>query len=176
MDSNEFCYKCNPNINKKNWWKETGLCFTHTQELTDEIMCLKTRLDEVNKLKYHPELAKRIDNIEELLTHICLLITNKKQSKTKKINLEKVSKFLRRKILERDNYTCQNCGYKPEEGNYRNLHIDHIIPKSKGGKAIISNLRTLCYKCNLMKREFLFNEIVFKDKQINKEDSIKVNE
>ena len=28
------------------------------------------------------------------------------------------------------------------------LHIDHIIPVSKGGKTIKSNLRVLCSKCN----------------------------
>ena len=53
---------------------------------------------------------------------------------------------LRRRIMERDNYTCQNCGkYMPDEVG---LHIDHIIPIAKGGKSIPSNLRVLCSKCN----------------------------
>lgn len=53
---------------------------------------------------------------------------------------------LRRNIMERDFYTCQNCGkYMPDEVG---LHIDHIIPIAKGGKSIPSNLRVLCSKCN----------------------------
>lgn len=56
---------------------------------------------------------------------------------------------LRRKIKERDNYTCQICGkYTPDEVG---LHIDHIIPISKGGKTVEQNLQVLCDKCNLRK-------------------------
>lgn len=48
--------------------------------------------------------------------------------------------------MRRDNYTCQICGkYMPDEVG---LHIDHIIPVSKGGKSIASNLQVLCSKCN----------------------------
>jgi len=53
---------------------------------------------------------------------------------------------LRQFIKERDNYTCQICGkYMPDEVG---LHIDHIIPISKGGKSTPENLRVLCSKCN----------------------------
>lgn len=56
---------------------------------------------------------------------------------------------LRNKIKERDNYTCQICGkYMPDEVG---LHIDHIIPISKGGKTVEQNLQVLCDKCNLRK-------------------------
>lgn len=53
---------------------------------------------------------------------------------------------LRRKIIERDNYTCQICGkYMPDEVG---LHVDHIVPVAKGGKSVESNLQVLCSKCN----------------------------
>lgn len=53
---------------------------------------------------------------------------------------------LRRQIAERDNYTCQMCGkYMPDGVG---LHIDHIVPVSKGGKTVPSNLQVLCSKCN----------------------------
>ncbi len=53
---------------------------------------------------------------------------------------------LRKQIMIRDNYTCQYCGkYMPDEVG---LHIDHIIPVSKGGKTVPSNLQVLCSKCN----------------------------
>lgn len=57
-----------------------------------------------------------------------------------------MTRSLRKQIMERDRYTCQNCGkYMPDEVG---LHIDHIIPIAKGGKSIPSNLRVLCSKCN----------------------------
>lgn len=57
-----------------------------------------------------------------------------------------MTKELKERIKKRDNYTCQVCGkYMPDEVG---LHIDHIIPVSKGGKSIASNLQVLCSKCN----------------------------
>ena len=55
---------------------------------------------------------------------------------------------LRYEVLKRDNSTCVICGAKPPKVV---LHIDHIVPYSKGGKTELSNLRTLCSKCNLGK-------------------------
>ena len=56
---------------------------------------------------------------------------------------------LRKEIMERDNYTCQICGKRMPDGV--GLHIDHIVPISKGGKTVPSNLQVLCSKCNLSK-------------------------
>jgi predicted transcriptional regulator len=72
---------------------------------------------------------------------------------TKKINKQRprLISSIRKRILKRDNFKCQNCS-----SSY-NLHIDHIIPRSKGGTDEDSNLQVLCSKCNLFKREDLFN-------------------
>lgn len=57
-----------------------------------------------------------------------------------------MTKELREQIAVRDNYTCQICGkYMPDGVG---LHIDHIVPISKGGKSVPSNLQVLCSKCN----------------------------
>ena len=57
---------------------------------------------------------------------------------------------LREKIMKRDNYTCQLCGkYMPDEVG---LQVDHIVPVSKGGKSVPSNMQVLCSKCNSAKR------------------------
>ena len=57
-----------------------------------------------------------------------------------------MTKELKEKIKIRDNYTCQKCGkYMPDEVG---LHVDHIVPVSKGGKSVESNLQVLCSKCN----------------------------
>lgn len=69
------------------------------------------------------------------------------------IERNKLSKKLRYEILERDNYRCVLCGRSADDGVI--LHIDHIIPISKGGKTVPENLRTLCSDCNLGKRDKL---------------------
>jgi hypothetical protein len=58
---------------------------------------------------------------------------------------------LRFKVLKRDNFTCKQCGASPAKNTSVELHIDHIVPWSKGGETIIENLQTLCQKCNLGK-------------------------
>lgn len=60
-----------------------------------------------------------------------------------------VSDSLRYDILNRDNFTCVICGASSRQG--ARLHVDHIIPVSKGGKSVPSNLRTLCERCNIGK-------------------------
>lgn len=56
---------------------------------------------------------------------------------------------LRRRIMERDHYTCQICGKRMEDEV--GLHIDHIVPVSKGGKSVERNLQVLCDRCNRRK-------------------------
>lgn len=58
---------------------------------------------------------------------------------------------LREKIKIRDNYTCQICGLSTEQEPNLLLEIDHIIPISKNGITIESNLQTLCWRCNRKK-------------------------
>lgn len=65
----------------------------------------------------------------------------------------KMTDSLRYDILKRDHFRCQICGASQKDGV--KLHVDHIIPVSKGGKTIPSNLRTLCSRCNQGKRDKL---------------------
>jgi len=59
-----------------------------------------------------------------------------------------LSKKRRYQILERDKFTCRTCGRSAPEVA---LHVDHIIPVSKGGNNTLENLQTLCVDCNLGK-------------------------
>lgn len=56
---------------------------------------------------------------------------------------------LRYDVMHRDQFRCQLCGATAEDGV--KLHVDHILPVSKGGKTELSNLRTLCERCNMGK-------------------------
>ncbi len=64
---------------------------------------------------------------------------------------QKMTPALRYEVLRRDNFRCKICGRSQEDGV--KLHVDHILPVSKGGKTEMNNLRTLCEDCNLGKKD-----------------------
>ena len=49
----------------------------------------------------------------------------------------------RREIFLRDKHTCQYCGIKTKD-----LTIDHVIPRHKGGRHTWENLVSACKSCN----------------------------
>jgi 5-methylcytosine-specific restriction endonuclease McrA len=51
-------------------------------------------------------------------------------------------------VLARDKWKCLSCGRSSKEDGVL-LEVDHIIPRSKGGSDHMSNLQTLCKKCNI---------------------------
>lgn len=62
-----------------------------------------------------------------------------------------ISDRLRFRILMRDGFTCKSCGRSPVKERGVELHVDHIVPWSKGGETVPENLETKCKKCNLGK-------------------------
>lgn len=66
-----------------------------------------------------------------------------------KVTRGEVSDSLRYDVMNRDGFKCVICGASAKEGAH--LHVDHIIPVSKGGTSTPSNLRTLCERCNIGK-------------------------
>ena len=58
---------------------------------------------------------------------------------------------LRYRVMKRDGFRCVLCGATIDDGV--KLHVDHIVPVSKGGRTEMSNLRTLCERCNLGKSD-----------------------
>jgi 5-methylcytosine-specific restriction endonuclease McrA len=53
--------------------------------------------------------------------------------------------FSRRNVLARDEYRCQYCGHR---ASVRELTLDHVIPRSRGGKHCWTNVVAACYRCN----------------------------
>lgn len=54
----------------------------------------------------------------------------------------------RRNIYLRDDHTCQYCSERP---GTRELNLDHVVPRSRGGRSSWDNLVTSCRECNLEK-------------------------
>lgn len=57
-------------------------------------------------------------------------------------------KFSKNNILLRDEYKCQYCG---ESGTRGSLTMDHVHPRSKGGKTNWKNIVAACKPCNSRK-------------------------
>lgn len=58
---------------------------------------------------------------------------------------------LRYQVLRRDRFRCVICGRSPATDLECNLHVDHMVAFSRGGKTRLDNLRSLCVDCNLGK-------------------------
>lgn len=58
---------------------------------------------------------------------------------------------LRYRVLKRDSFRCVQCGRSPATTLGIELHVDHIVAFTNGGKTVEANLRTLCKECNLGK-------------------------
>lgn len=57
-------------------------------------------------------------------------------------------KFSRQTLFERDGFRCYLCNESFDRGH---LTIDHVVPKSKGGKTVWENTITCCKPCNYLK-------------------------
>lgn len=57
----------------------------------------------------------------------------------------------RYKVFERDAFRCVYCGATADEAR---LEVDHVIPRSRGGKDVFGNLVTACFDCNRGKRDY----------------------
>lgn len=63
--------------------------------------------------------------------------------------------FSRRNIYRRDGYVCQYCRGRP---GTRELSIDHVIPRSLGGKSSWDNCVLACTDCNAHKANRMLAE------------------
>jgi 5-methylcytosine-specific restriction endonuclease McrA len=57
-------------------------------------------------------------------------------------------RFSRQNIYLRDNFTCQYCGRQFARAQ---LNLDHVLPKSQGGRTSWENVVCSCVRCNLDK-------------------------
>jgi 5-methylcytosine-specific restriction endonuclease McrA len=57
-------------------------------------------------------------------------------------------KFNRQNLFERDGYRCQYCG---NSFVAKELNMDHVVPRDRGGKTSWENVVTSCIRCNSRK-------------------------
>jgi hypothetical protein len=57
-------------------------------------------------------------------------------------------RLTRKNLMIRDQHQCQYCGRRPSQ---RELNLDHVVPRSRGGQDSWENLVVSCRVCNLKK-------------------------
>jgi len=58
----------------------------------------------------------------------------------------------RRGVFERDDHRCVYCGGRPQT-------LDHVVPRSRGGEHVWTNVVTACQRCNHRKADRLLSEL-----------------
>ena len=71
------------------------------------------------------------------------------------VHLDRRPAFTRFNVFLRDRFRCQYCG---AEQRSENLTFDHVVPRSRGGRTMWTNVVTACQSCNLDKGDRLPRE------------------
>ena len=123
-----------------------GLLKPPTTELT--ILCNAHYVSPQGRNSYRKTEEYNYEAIKKFIVK-----ASQKKERQEQIRIErlKMTDSLRYDILKRDNFKCQICGSAAIDGV--KLHVDHIIPVSKGGKTVHHNLKTLCDRCNMGKSD-----------------------
>jgi len=107
-------------------------------------------------------LVQLIKNIDDYFLSIKNNDPDRDNEEVDKIDLEnikaaaiaaekkvKVMPSIRWQVFQRDQWKCVSCGRSAHDDVI--LHVDHIIPRSKGGQDTLENYQTLCSVCNIGK-------------------------
>lgn len=132
-------------------WVVLGRQPTYT-EMNTSISKYSTKPYESRFGSWRKALMAFIDYINEAPSSVSATTERVSTTKTSR-NINPRLRFL---VMQRDYFKCCACGASPAKDPAVVLHVDHIIPWSKGGSTSIDNLQTLCSKCNLGKGDLEF--------------------
>ena len=129
-----------------------------TKNMVGKVLTKNRGLTERNKNDYHLIGFKDLSPDEvSALTDLCLSKIDEYIGKRgdkiwshRKMSSGYISGTLRYEVLKRAKFRCELCGISADD---KALEVDHIIPRNNDGTDDISNLQSLCYSCNAMKRD-----------------------
>ena len=119
-----------------------------TEEIVD--WATKTWTDRTGKVFRDPDRGiRRLSQSGKLIKH------SKGEysfhpGEIRSVEISYFSEKLKQRVKERDGFKCVVCGRGEEHGS--ELHVDHILPIDKGGKATFENGQTLCSQHNFLKK------------------------
>ena len=124
-----------------------GKVLTNNRKITEK------EKDEYSLIGYSNLKEDEIKKLVDLCENKIINFLNSRGDKTwehRKKSSGYISGTLRYDILKRAKFRCELCGISADK---KALEVDHIIPRNKNGTDDKSNLQSLCYSCNAMKRD-----------------------
>jgi 5-methylcytosine-specific restriction endonuclease McrA len=105
-------------------------------------------LGKVNVMKEYDEWKVRSQMLEVPVPSIVIM--------TEMVKWDRQLKYSRSNVFLRDDFTCQlqmtnRCQERKGKAKLAELTIDHVVPRSKGGKTGWTNVCTSCKDCNASK-------------------------
>lgn len=97
-------------------------------------------LDRVTVLETYPDRVIRSEHLTIKVPSVC--VTKEYFHLKKSVRFSKINLFLR------DLYQCQYCA---ETFDIKELTLDHVLPRMRGGKTTWTNSVTACKSCNFKK-------------------------
>ena len=70
---------------------------------------------------------------------------------------------LKQRLLKKDGPVCRYCGRTVDPAD---THLDHIVPKSRGGSGRTSNFAMACTWCNMLKMDHMLEEFAERIPQV----------
>lgn len=98
-------------------------------------------------------LARSVRRVQRARTH-GLASSAKRRARLSEATVELVS---RSSVIARDGKVCYLCLRPVDDAN---IHLDHVIPLSRGGAHTMGNLRVACAPCNLAKGSLTADEFL----------------
>lgn len=110
------------------WEKAMCLVFTSKAEIVAEYDHMIRSVSQIFKMPSVVRLKKYVRTFKRTMNARCT----------------------RRNVLMRDRYTCQYCFHGC---NTSTITIDHVMPRSRGGKTTWDNVVAACHPCNRKKAD-----------------------
>jgi 5-methylcytosine-specific restriction endonuclease McrA len=141
------------------------MCSTDTAHMTDRALLINADYQPIRLISWEKAVTLIYESKAELIENYAGRVVRSVSllfdlpAVIRLIRYKKVKsriRFNRYNVLARDNYTCAYCGLRPWKDKYPNydlLTLDHIVPRSKGGKTTWLNIVTACVACNRMKAD-----------------------
>lgn len=118
-------------------------------EAHKSILVLNASYEPLNFTDWRRAVVLLVKNKAQALSSRVIRLLNFVKLPISKMKAGKPSRAL---IYKRDDYRCQYCG------SSKNLSIDHVIPKSKGGEDTWENMVVACFPCNSKKGDKTLEE------------------